>query len=176
MSLLEAYADIAGAEVVAHLRQLAAPLAGARVVHVNSTRVGGGVAEILTKLIPLTRELGIDAHWEVISGDSDFFECTKGMHNTLQGNRLLASAIAAGKLVLHPAMVALAVLAMPLAGFAPLPDDLRIAAILSAAIPMFGVYVVLSQPYGHGGIASLALLLATAGSFVTLTALLALLA
>lgn len=88
MSLLEAYADIAGAEVVAHLRQLAAPLAGARVVHVNSTRVGGGVAEILTKLIPLTRELGIDAHWEVISGDSDFFECTKGMHNTLQGNRL----------------------------------------------------------------------------------------
>ncbi|AOY87455.1 glycosyl transferase family 1 [Marinobacter salinus] len=87
MSLLEAYADVVGPDVIAHLRQLARPLAGAKVVHVNSTRVGGGVAEILTKLIPLTRELGIDAHWEVISGEEQFFECTKGFHNTLQGNR-----------------------------------------------------------------------------------------
>ena len=88
MSLLDGYAQVAGTDVIAHLRQLAAPLAGARIVHVNSTRSGGGVAEILTKLIPLTRELGIDTDWEVISGESEFFECTKGMHNTLQGNRI----------------------------------------------------------------------------------------
>jgi trehalose synthase len=88
MTLLESYAEVAGADVVAQLRQLAAPLAGARVVHVNSTRIGGGVAEILTKLVPLTRELGIDARWEVITGEGEFFECTKGMHNTLQGNRI----------------------------------------------------------------------------------------
>ncbi|MDY6816807.1 MAG: glycosyltransferase [Pseudomonadota bacterium] len=88
MNLLESYAQVAGADVIAQLHQLAAPLKGAKVVHVNSTRVGGGVAEILAKLIPLTQELGIDTRWEVITGDSEFFECTKGMHNTLQGNRI----------------------------------------------------------------------------------------
>jgi len=88
MSLLETYARITGADVIDHLRQLAATLAGAKVVHVNSTRIGGGVAEILTKMIPLFREFGIDARWEVITGESEFFECTKGMHNTLQGLRI----------------------------------------------------------------------------------------
>jgi trehalose synthase len=88
MNMLEAYAQVAGTDVIAQLRQLARPLAGAKVVHVNSTRVGGGVAEILTKLVPLMQELGIDAQWEVITGESGFFECTKGMHNTLQGNRI----------------------------------------------------------------------------------------
>jgi trehalose synthase len=88
VSILDEYAGVAGMDVIAQLHQLAAPLSGAKVVHVNSTRSGGGVAEILTKLIPLTVELGIDAHWETISGESTFFECTKGMHNTLQGNRV----------------------------------------------------------------------------------------
>jgi trehalose synthase len=88
MNLLDAYAQVTGPDVIAQLRQLAAPLAGAKVVHINSTRVGGGVAEILTKMIPLTRELGIDTHWDIITGESEFFECTKGMHNTLQGNRI----------------------------------------------------------------------------------------
>lgn len=88
MSLLEDYAQISGTEVIDQLRQLATTLSGAKVVHINSTRTGGGVAEILHKLVPLTQELGIDTHWEVITGESDFFECTKGMHNTLQGNRI----------------------------------------------------------------------------------------
>jgi len=88
VSILEDYGRVAGPDVIAQICQLAAPLAGARIVHVNSTRTGGGVAEILTKLIPLTRELGLDARWETITGNSAFFECTKGMHNTLQGNRV----------------------------------------------------------------------------------------
>jgi len=88
MSILDDYARIAGLDVITHLRQLAASLAGAKVVHVNSTRVGGGVAEILTKLVPLMQELGIETSWEIITGESQFFECTKGMHNTLQGNRI----------------------------------------------------------------------------------------
>ncbi len=57
-----------------------------KVVHVNSTRVGGGVAEILFWMVPLMRELGIDASWEVIEGDNDFFKTTKMLHNGLQGN------------------------------------------------------------------------------------------
>jgi trehalose synthase len=87
MSMLEDYARVAGPDVIAQLRQLAVHLVGAKVVHVNSTRVGGGVAEILTKLVPLMQELGLEARWEVIHGEGEFFECTKGMHNTLQGNR-----------------------------------------------------------------------------------------
>ncbi|ALP53917.1 glycosyl transferase family 1 [Candidatus Tenderia electrophaga] len=88
MSLLEEYARVTGPDVIAQLQQLTQPLQGMKLVHVSSTRSGGGVAEILNKMVPLTRELGIDTQWEVISGDSDFFECTKGMHNTLQGNRI----------------------------------------------------------------------------------------
>jgi len=83
---LAAYAEEAGAEVVDHLRQLARPLAGRKVVHVNSTRAGGGVAEILACLVPLKKELGLDASWEVIEGGDQFFLATKGLHNGLQGN------------------------------------------------------------------------------------------
>lgn len=89
MSLLDEYAHIVGEDVIDHLQQLAAHLRGKRVVHINSTRIGGGVAEILTKLVPLSKELEIDADWEVITGESEFFECTKGFHNALQGNRQL---------------------------------------------------------------------------------------
>ncbi len=85
--LLNQYAPIVGANVIDHLRQLAEPLQGMKVVHVNSTREGGGVAEILHRLIPLKQELGLDASWEVVTGDSQFYQCTKKMHNALQGNR-----------------------------------------------------------------------------------------
>jgi trehalose synthase len=50
--------------------------------------VGGGVAEILAKLVPLSDELGLDTHWEVITGEAEFYRCTKAMHNTLQGERV----------------------------------------------------------------------------------------
>jgi trehalose synthase len=88
VTLLDSYARVTGDDVIAQLHQLAAPLAGATVVHVNSTRSGGGVAEILSKLVPFMQELGINTRWEVISGEGRFFECTKCMHNTLQGNRI----------------------------------------------------------------------------------------
>ncbi len=85
-ALLENYAAIVGNEVVDHLRQLAEPLKGMKVVHLNSTREGGGVAEILSWLVPLKRELGLDAEWEVLTGDKDFYQCTKSFHNGLQGS------------------------------------------------------------------------------------------
>lgn len=86
--LLDAYSEIVGSDVTERLRELALPLQGMKVVHVNSTRLGGGVAEILTKLVPLMNELGIDTSWEVITGNEDFFQCTKNMHNGLQGNQV----------------------------------------------------------------------------------------
>jgi trehalose synthase len=85
--LLERYAAVVGEDVIQQLLQLARPLRGKRVVNVNSTRVGGGVAEILAKLVPLTRELELDARWEVITGAEEFFICTKAIHNALQGQR-----------------------------------------------------------------------------------------
>ena len=89
--MLENYALITGQEAIDHLRQLAEPLRGMKVVHVNSTRLGGGVAEILTKLVPFMVELGINASWEVITGDNSFFQCTKNIHNALQGNQIQIS-------------------------------------------------------------------------------------
>lgn len=86
-ALLEEYAGVVGDDVINHLKQLASPLKGMKVVHINSTKEGGGVAEILNRLIPLKKELEIDARWEVIKGNSDFYQCTKKMHNALQGNR-----------------------------------------------------------------------------------------
>lgn len=85
MRSIQDYAAIVGDDVIDHLRQLARPLQGLKVVHVNSTRVGGGVAEILRKLVPLQAELGIDVRWEVIEGEGAFFTCTKNFHNGLQG-------------------------------------------------------------------------------------------
>lgn len=86
--LLQNYGQVAGEDVIRHLQKLALPLHGLKMVHVNSTRVGGGVAEILEKLVPLTQELGIDVRWEVMSGSADFYQCTKSMHNALQGNNV----------------------------------------------------------------------------------------
>jgi len=85
-SILDGYAAIVGEAVIDHLRQLAAPLKGMRVVHVNSTREGGGVAEILSWLVPFKQELGLEVSWEVITGEAGFYQCTKSFHNGLQGS------------------------------------------------------------------------------------------
>lgn len=90
--LFEAYTKIVGSECMDQLIQLAKPLKGLRVTHVSSTQLGGGVAEILTNMIPLTKALEIDARWEIIQVPPAFFECTKHFHNALQGNKILISA------------------------------------------------------------------------------------
>ncbi len=82
---LEDYRAIVGDETIETIRALAEPLNGATVVHVNATAFGGGVAEMLPTLVPLMRDIGLDAHWQVIEGTDDFFEVTKAMHNGLQG-------------------------------------------------------------------------------------------
>jgi trehalose synthase len=82
---LDDYAPIVGEEVVGQLCRLAEHLQGRRFVHINSTAVGGGVAEILTRAVPLLNQLGLETTWEVIMGDPAFFEVTKAFHNGLQG-------------------------------------------------------------------------------------------
>ena len=82
---LDDYAAVIGAETVREIRLLAAPLKGRRVVMVNSTYVGGGVAEMLARLIPLLSELGIECRWEVIRGNAEFYRVTKAWHNAIHG-------------------------------------------------------------------------------------------
>src|SRR5215470_15395838 len=79
------YEPIIGKSQVDELRFVARPLQGKRVKMVNSTAVGGGVAEMLNRLVPLLDELGVKTGWEVITGGNDFFEVTKGFHNALHG-------------------------------------------------------------------------------------------
>jgi trehalose synthase len=66
---IAAYASSAGADMVDELRALAVPLRGARVLHLNATPYGGGVAEILRSEVPLLRDLGLAAEWQLITGD-----------------------------------------------------------------------------------------------------------
>ena len=82
---IDSYSSIIGMEQIERLRSLAADLKGARVLHINSTAYGGGVAEILRSHIPLLRSLGVDADWMLIRGNDPFFNVTKGFHNALQG-------------------------------------------------------------------------------------------
>lgn len=85
---LDHYRPIVGDEVIGQLERLAERLGRRRLVHVNSTRTGGGVAEMLQRNVPLLNQLGVETRWEVIEGDQTFFEVTKGIHNALQGLRM----------------------------------------------------------------------------------------
>jgi len=84
-SHLEKYESIADSETLDRIKELSSKLQGIRVLHVNSTRMGGGVAEILHKLVPLLNDVGIETSWEVITGENDFYRCTKSFHNAIQG-------------------------------------------------------------------------------------------
>ncbi len=79
------YVSLLGAPEIDELRALAGALKQRDVLMVNSTKVGGGVAEILDRLVPLARELGVIIRWEVLEGGTDFFEVTKAFHNALHG-------------------------------------------------------------------------------------------
>jgi trehalose synthase len=80
------YTHLVGRSLVEEIRELAEPLQGRRVVHLSATAFGGGVSEILYTLVPLMRDVGLDAEWQVIYGREEFFNATKIMHNALQGN------------------------------------------------------------------------------------------
>ena len=83
--LLQDYAPIIGKSQLDELYFLATAVRGKNVKMVNSTAVGGGVAEMLNRLVPLLDELEVHTRWEVITGGNDFFEVTKSFHNALHG-------------------------------------------------------------------------------------------
>ena len=86
MPRLEEYQNIIGTDTLEELYLLARHLNGKSVLHVNSTAVGGGVAEILNRMVPLLCELGVESRWEVIKGGEGFYAVTKKFHNALHGD------------------------------------------------------------------------------------------
>jgi trehalose synthase len=85
MAKIEEYIPIVGQSVIDDLRLIAEKLKGKVIQNINSTSVGGGVAEILNRIVPLLRELGVDTRWDLIKGGEQFFEVTKKFHNVLHG-------------------------------------------------------------------------------------------
>ncbi len=90
--MIEQYEPFVGPGTLDELRLLGDQLRGKRIVTVNSTAVGGGVAEILSRLVPLSRELGVNIRWDVLKGGEDFFAVTKRIHNALHGKPEVFSA------------------------------------------------------------------------------------
>ena len=84
---LEDYSGVLGSAEIDEIRALAGRLQGRSVQMVNSTSVGGGVAEMLNRIVPLIEELNLSIRWDVITGGDDFFAVTKAFHNALHGGR-----------------------------------------------------------------------------------------
>src|SRR5579884_4316132 len=82
---IDDYRPIIGDQRVDEIVALAKPLRGARVLHVNATAYGGGVAELLSTVVPLMRSVGLDAEWRLMAGAPELWEVTKAIHNLLQG-------------------------------------------------------------------------------------------
>lgn len=79
------YEPIVGRSIVEEIKLLSNKLAGKKIQNINSTLSGGGVAEILSRMVPLLTQLGIDARWNVIKGNDEFYQVTKKFHNALHG-------------------------------------------------------------------------------------------
>lgn len=87
MVKIEDYIPIVGRSIIDDLRLLGEKLQGRVIQNINSTSVGGGVAEILNRMVPLLKDLGVDARWDLIKGGEQFFEVTKKFHNALHGKK-----------------------------------------------------------------------------------------
>jgi len=85
MPKIDDYAAIVGQDTINELYSLAEGSQGKVLQNINSTHIGGGVAEILSRMMPLFKQLGVDITWDVIKGDDRFFGITKKFHNSLQG-------------------------------------------------------------------------------------------
>ncbi len=82
---LDRYRDIVGDKIVDRVEEMAAPFSEKHIVHMNSSYYGGGVAEILSSMVLVMNELGIETGWRLLKGSPDFFAVTKKFHNALHG-------------------------------------------------------------------------------------------
>jgi trehalose synthase len=89
---VEAYAPIIGQAQLDDFKRLGEALSDLRIQHVNSTAAGGGVAELLNRIVPMMNELGVETRWDVINGTDRFYEITKAFHNGLHGRPVQLSA------------------------------------------------------------------------------------
>jgi trehalose synthase len=80
------YTHLAGRPLIQEIREMAEKLEGLKVLHLSATAFGGGVSEILYALVPLMRDVGIEAEWQVMLGREEFYNVTKRLHNALQGH------------------------------------------------------------------------------------------
>src|SRR5579885_3712580 len=87
------YRPFVGDQRIDEIIAQAAPLRGARVLHLNATAYGGGVAELLSGLVPLMRSAGLNADWKVMAGAPELWETTKAIHNLLQGANLAETSV-----------------------------------------------------------------------------------
>ena len=83
---LSDYAHLVGRPLVDEINDLADKLKGLRVLHLSATAFGGGVSEILYTLVPLMKDVGIEAEWQIIIGREEFYNATKLIHNSMQGD------------------------------------------------------------------------------------------
>ena len=88
MLSVEDFRHLVPDEELADIYARARGLYGKHIVHINSTYQGGGVAEILSSLVLLMNDVGIDTGWRILHGNPDFFEVTKKFHNALQGGEM----------------------------------------------------------------------------------------
>ncbi|MDY7019416.1 MAG: glycosyltransferase [Chloroflexota bacterium] len=84
---LEAYASILSEERIERLQKIAQRLKGLKMLSLNATAQGGGVAEMLYSAVPFLNSLGVEAEWKIVQGSKEYFECTKELHNLIQGKK-----------------------------------------------------------------------------------------
>jgi trehalose synthase len=85
MIKVEEYGAVVGQGIIDDLKRIGDKLKGKKIQNVNSTAVGGGVAEILNRMVPLLNQLGVDTAWDVIKGGQEFYDVTKKFHNAIHG-------------------------------------------------------------------------------------------
>ena len=83
---IDNYSELLGPDIIEELRELAEPLRGARVLNLNLTAFGTGVADLLSAAVPLLSDLGLDCHWQVVRASEEFSHVTKALYSALSGD------------------------------------------------------------------------------------------
>lgn len=82
------FRPLVGDALIDELKELARDLRDVRICHINATPLGGGVAELLSRQIPILESMEMKVDWRIIHGDREFFSITKNFHNAIQGQSL----------------------------------------------------------------------------------------